>query len=208
VDDTLLFGRGKLLPKRVKPRQGIARIFFGKVGRSLPCGQPTACHDFWLAQQGAHLANHCAFDLGGGNATQNVVPAGGFLLQHALRDVVAIPHLLKGEITEEVGSGVDSWSVRQPLGVVAGITPFNFPVMVPLWMIPVALTCGNCFILKPSERDPSAAVFMAELLKQAGLPDGVFGVVHGDKVAVDAILHHPDIAAVTDAAMQRSPAEP
>jgi malonate-semialdehyde dehydrogenase (acetylating)/methylmalonate-semialdehyde dehydrogenase len=108
-----------------------------------------------------------------------------------------IPHLLKGEMTEEVGGGVDSWSVRQPLGVVAGITPFNFPVMVPLWMIPVALACGNCFILKPSERDPSAAVLMAELLKQAGLPDGVFGVVHGDKVAVDAILHHPDIAAIS-----------
>ena len=108
-----------------------------------------------------------------------------------------IPQLLKGEFTEEVGTGIDSWSVRQPLGVVAGITPFNFPVMVPLWMIPVALACGNCFVLKPSERDPSAAVRIAELLKEAGLPDGVFTVIHGDKEAVDAILENPDIKAVS-----------
>jgi malonate-semialdehyde dehydrogenase (acetylating) / methylmalonate-semialdehyde dehydrogenase len=108
-----------------------------------------------------------------------------------------IPQLLKGEFTEEVGAGIDSWSVRQPLGVVAGITPFNFPVMVPLWMIPVALACGNCFILKPSERDPSAAVRIAELLKEAGLPDGVFTVIHGDKEAVDAILESPDVQAVS-----------
>ena len=108
-----------------------------------------------------------------------------------------IPQLLKGEFTEEVGAGIDSWSVRQPLGVVAGITPFNFPVMVPLWMLPVALACGNCFILKPSERDPSAAVRIAELLKEAGLPDGVFTVIHGDKEAVDAILENPDIKAVS-----------
>jgi malonate-semialdehyde dehydrogenase (acetylating)/methylmalonate-semialdehyde dehydrogenase len=107
------------------------------------------------------------------------------------------PHLLKGEVTENVGTRVDSHSLRQPLGVVAGITPFNFPVMVPMWMFPVALACGNCFILKPSERDPSASVILAELLKEAGLPDGVFSVVHGDKGAVDAILHHPDIAAVS-----------
>jgi malonate-semialdehyde dehydrogenase (acetylating)/methylmalonate-semialdehyde dehydrogenase len=108
-----------------------------------------------------------------------------------------IPHLLKGEFSSQVGSGVDSWSLRQPLGVVAGITPFNFPAMVPMWMFPVALACGNCFILKPSERDPSAGVRIAELLKQAGLPDGVFSVVHGDKQAVDGILDHPGIAAVS-----------
>jgi malonate-semialdehyde dehydrogenase (acetylating)/methylmalonate-semialdehyde dehydrogenase len=109
----------------------------------------------------------------------------------------AAPQLLKGDVTENVGTRVDSHSLRQPLGVVAGITPFNFPVMVPMWMFPVALACGNCFILKPSERDPSASVILAELLKEAGLPDGVFSVVHGDKTAVDAILHHPDIAAVS-----------
>jgi len=107
------------------------------------------------------------------------------------------PHLLKGEISENVSNRVDSYSVRQPLGVVAGITPFNFPAMVPLWMFPVALACGNCFILKPSERDPSASLLLADWLKEAGLPDGVFNVVHGDKDAVDAILNHPDIAAVS-----------
>ena len=108
-----------------------------------------------------------------------------------------IPQLLKGEYSEQVGRGIDNWSVRQPLGVVAGITPFNFPVMVPMWMFPVALACGNCFILKPSERDPSAGMRIAALLKEAGLPDGVFNVVNGDKAAVDAILHHPGIAAVS-----------
>ncbi|WP_374447054.1 CoA-acylating methylmalonate-semialdehyde dehydrogenase [Stella sp.] len=108
-----------------------------------------------------------------------------------------IPQLLKGEFTENVGTEIDSWSLRQPLGVVAGITPFNFPAMVPMWMFPVALACGNCFILKPSERDPSASLLMAQWLKEAGLPDGVFTVVHGDKVAVDAILEHPGIAAVS-----------
>jgi malonate-semialdehyde dehydrogenase (acetylating)/methylmalonate-semialdehyde dehydrogenase len=108
-----------------------------------------------------------------------------------------IPHLLKGEFSEQVGSGIDSWSMRQPLGVVAGITPFNFPAMVPMWMFPIALACGNCFILKPSERDPSASILIAELLKEAGLPDGVFNVVHGDKEAVDGILEHPGIAAVS-----------
>ena len=108
-----------------------------------------------------------------------------------------IPQLLKGEFTEQVGSGIDSHSLRQPLGVVAGITPFNFPAMVPLWMIPVALACGNTFILKPSERDPSAAMFLAELLKQAGLPDGVFNVLHGDKQAVDGLLTHPDVQAIS-----------
>jgi malonate-semialdehyde dehydrogenase (acetylating)/methylmalonate-semialdehyde dehydrogenase len=108
-----------------------------------------------------------------------------------------IPHLLKGEFSEQVGPGIDTWSMRQPLGVVAGITPFNFPAMVPMWMFPVALACGNCFILKPSERDPSCSILIAELLKQAGLPDGVFNVVHGDKEAVDNILEHSGIAAVS-----------
>jgi malonate-semialdehyde dehydrogenase (acetylating)/methylmalonate-semialdehyde dehydrogenase len=109
----------------------------------------------------------------------------------------AIPQLLKGEFTEQVGTGIDSWSMRQPLGVVAGITPFNFPAMVPLWMFPLALACGNTFILKPSERDPSASILLAEMLKAAGLPDGVFNVVHGDKTSVDAILAHPAIQAVS-----------
>ena len=108
-----------------------------------------------------------------------------------------IPHLLKGEFTEEVGGGIDSWSTRQPLGVCAGITPFNFPAMVPMWMFPVAIACGNTFVLKPSERDPSCAVRLAELLKEAGLPDGVFNVVHGGKEAVDALLAHEDVAAVS-----------
>ncbi|TDR89210.1 CoA-acylating methylmalonate-semialdehyde dehydrogenase [Enterovirga rhinocerotis] len=108
-----------------------------------------------------------------------------------------IPQLLKGEITENVGTRVDSHSLRQPLGVVAGITPFNFPAMVPMWMFPVAIACGNCFILKPSERDPSASLLMAEWLIEAGLPAGVFNVVHGDKEAVDALLHHPDVQAVS-----------
>jgi malonate-semialdehyde dehydrogenase (acetylating) / methylmalonate-semialdehyde dehydrogenase len=108
-----------------------------------------------------------------------------------------IPQLLKGEFSEQVGPNIDSWSMRQPLGVVAGITPFNFPAMVPMWMFPVAIACGNCFILKPSERDPGASILIAELLKKAGLPDGVFNVVHGDKEAVDLILEHPTIKAVS-----------
>jgi malonate-semialdehyde dehydrogenase (acetylating) / methylmalonate-semialdehyde dehydrogenase len=108
-----------------------------------------------------------------------------------------IPQLLKGEFSEQVGPNIDSWSMRQPLGVVAGITPFNFPAMVPMWMFPVAIACGNCFILKPSERDPGASILIAELLKKAGLPDGVFNVVHGDKEAVDLILEHPAIKAVS-----------
>jgi len=108
-----------------------------------------------------------------------------------------IPQLLKGDFTDQVSTGIDNWTMRQPLGVVAGITPFNFPCMVPCWMFPVALACGNAFVLKPSERDPSAAIFMAQLLKQAGLPDGVFNVVQGDKVAVDALLAHPDVKAVS-----------
>ncbi len=108
-----------------------------------------------------------------------------------------IPQLSKGEFSENVSSDVDSYSIRQPVGVVAGITPFNFPAMVPMWMYPIAIACGNTFVLKPSERDPSAANFCAQLLHDAGLPDGVFNVVHGDKVAVDRILRHPDIAAVS-----------
>jgi malonate-semialdehyde dehydrogenase (acetylating)/methylmalonate-semialdehyde dehydrogenase len=108
-----------------------------------------------------------------------------------------IPNLLKGGYSEQASTGVDVYSIRQPLGVVAGITPFNFPAMVPMWMFANAIACGNTFVLKPSEKDPSASLFIGELLKQAGLPDGVFNVVHGDKVAVDRILEHPDIAAVS-----------
>ncbi len=108
-----------------------------------------------------------------------------------------IPQLLKGEHSENVGTQVDTHTLRQPVGVCAGITPFNFPVMVPLWMFPMAIACGNCFVLKPSEKVPSASVLMARLFKEAGLPDGVLNVVHGDKAAVDAILHHPGIHAVS-----------
>jgi malonate-semialdehyde dehydrogenase (acetylating)/methylmalonate-semialdehyde dehydrogenase len=107
------------------------------------------------------------------------------------------PTLIKGEFTEQASTGVDVYSIRQPVGVVAGITPFNFPAMVPMWMWAPAIACGNCFILKPSEKDPSASLLTAELLKEAGLPDGVFNVVQGDKVAVDAILEHPEIGAVS-----------
>jgi len=108
-----------------------------------------------------------------------------------------IPHLLKGEYSENVSTNVNSYSIRQPVGVVAGITPFNFPIMVPMWMVPIAIACGNTFVLKPSEKDPSTSVFVGELFREAGLPDGVFNVVHGDKVAVDALLTHPKVAAVS-----------
>jgi malonate-semialdehyde dehydrogenase (acetylating)/methylmalonate-semialdehyde dehydrogenase len=108
-----------------------------------------------------------------------------------------IPQLLKGDYTEQVSTGIDNWTLRQPLGVVAGITPFNFPVMVPMWMFPVAIAAGNTFILKPSPIDPSPSLRIAELLKQAGLPDGVFNVVQGDKEAVDALLEHPDVKAIS-----------
>lgn len=108
-----------------------------------------------------------------------------------------IPHLLKGEYSEQVSTGIDQYSLRQPLGVVAGITPFNFPAMVPMWMFPIALACGNAFVLKPSERDPSPALLLARLLQEAGLPDGLFNVVNGDAAAVDALLTHPDVAAVS-----------
>ncbi len=108
-----------------------------------------------------------------------------------------IPHLLKGEYSAQVASAVDSYSLRQPVGVVAGITPFNFPAMVPMWMFPMALACGNTFILKPSERDPGAPLYLAQLLGEAGLPEGCLNVVNGDKEAVDSILDHSDIAAVS-----------
>lgn len=108
-----------------------------------------------------------------------------------------IPQLLKGQYSDQIGGGIDNWSMRQPLGVVAGITPFNFPMMVPCWMFPVALACGNTFVLKPSERDPSVSLRLAELLKEAGLPDGVFNVVQGDKIAVDALIAHPDVEALS-----------
>ena len=108
-----------------------------------------------------------------------------------------IAHLLKGDYTDQIGGGIDNWTMRQPLGVVAGITPFNFPMMVPCWMFPVALACGNTFVLKPSERDPSCANRVAELLKEAGLPDGAFNVVHGDKAAVDALIAHPKVEALS-----------
>jgi malonate-semialdehyde dehydrogenase (acetylating)/methylmalonate-semialdehyde dehydrogenase len=108
-----------------------------------------------------------------------------------------IPQLLKGDFTDQVSTGLDNWTMRQPLGVVAGITPFNFPCMVPSWMFPVAIACGNTFVLKPSERNPSASLFMAELLRKAGLPAGVFNVVQGDKVAVDALLEHAEVKALS-----------
>ncbi|GAA4338065.1 CoA-acylating methylmalonate-semialdehyde dehydrogenase [Variovorax defluvii] len=108
-----------------------------------------------------------------------------------------IPQLLKGDYTDQVSTGIDNWTMRQPLGVVAGITPFNFPVMVPMWMFPVAIAAGNCFVLKPSPIDPSPSLRMAELLKEAGLPDGVFNVVQGDKESVDALLEHPDVKAIS-----------
>ncbi len=108
-----------------------------------------------------------------------------------------IPHLLRGEYTDQISTGMDAWSMRQPLGVCAGVTPFNFPVMVPMWMFPLAIACGNTFVLKPSERDPGPSLLLAELLSEAGLPDGVFNVVQGDKLAVDSLLHHPDVAALS-----------
>src|SRR5690606_37876880 len=108
-----------------------------------------------------------------------------------------IPHLAKGEYSENVSTGVDVYSVRQPLGVVGIISPFNFPAMVPLWFFPLAIATGNAVVLKPSEKDPSAAIWMAQALKEAGLPDGVFNVVHGDKEAVDTLLTHPDVAAIS-----------
>lgn len=115
------------------------------------------------------------------------------VIEHAC----GIPTLLQGRFNEQASTGVDVYSIRQPLGVVAGITPFNFPAMVPMWMWAPALACGNTFVLKPSEKDPSASLYVAELLQEVGVPDGVFNVVQGDKVAVDAILEHPDVSAVS-----------
>jgi malonate-semialdehyde dehydrogenase (acetylating)/methylmalonate-semialdehyde dehydrogenase len=129
-----------------------------------------------------------------------VVPDAAGEVQRGLEVVEVasgIPHLLKGDFSENVSTEVDCYSIRQPLGVAAGITPFNFPIMVPAWMHPIAIACGNAFVLKPSERDPSVSTRVAELYKEAGLPDGIFNVVHGDKVAVDAILDHPGISAVS-----------
>jgi malonate-semialdehyde dehydrogenase (acetylating)/methylmalonate-semialdehyde dehydrogenase len=124
---------------------------------------------------------------------QGEVTRGLEVIEHAC----GLPTLLKGGFSEQASTGIDVYSIRQPLGIVAGITPFNFPAMVPMWMWAPALACGNCFILKPSEKDPSASLLTAELLKQAGLPDGVFNVLQGDKVAVDGLLEHPDVAAVS-----------
>ena len=129
-----------------------------------------------------------------------VVPDAAGEIQRGMEVVevaTGIPHLLKGDFSENVSTEVDLYSIRQPIGVAAGITPFNFPIMVPMWMHPIAIACGNAFILKPSERDPSASLLVAELYAEAGLPDGIFNVVHGDKVAVDAILDHPGIASVS-----------
>ena len=126
-----------------------------------------------------------------------VIPDAAGSLQRGIEVVefaCGIPHLLKGEFSEQVGTGVDCYSVRQPIGVCAGVTPFNFPAMVPMWMFPIAIVSGNCFILKPSEKDPSCSVKLAELFSEAGFPDGVMNVVHGDKEMVNAILEHPDIA--------------
>ncbi len=117
--------------------------------------------------------------------------------QEVVEFACGIPHLLKGGYSESVSTDTDVHSVRQPLGVVAGITPFNFPAMVPMWMFPVAIACGNAFVLKPSERDPSASMLLAQLWAEAGLPDGVFTVLHGDKEAVDGLLTHPDVRAVS-----------
>ncbi|HEX7815897.1 CoA-acylating methylmalonate-semialdehyde dehydrogenase, partial [Dyella sp.] len=108
-----------------------------------------------------------------------------------------IPEMLKGEYTEQIANGIDAWTMRQPLGVCAGITPFNFPAMVPMWMFPMAIACGNTFVLKPSERDPSLTLLLAQRLKEAGLPDGVFNVIQGDKTAVDALLDHPRVKAIS-----------
>ena len=108
-----------------------------------------------------------------------------------------IPHLLKGEFSQNVGTGIDSWSIRQPLGVTAGITPFNFPAMVPMWMYPISIACGNTFILKPSEKNPSCSIKLAELFSEAGLPDGVFNILNGDKNVVNMILNTEEIASVS-----------
>ena len=145
--------------------------------------------------------------LGGEEAAEILTREHGKVLSDALGEVTrglevveyccGIPQLIKGEHSEQASTGIDVYSIRQPLGVVAGITPFNFPAMVPMWMWAPAIACGNCFVLKPSEKDPSASLWVAELLREAGVPDGVFNVIMGDRVAVDALLEHPGIAAVS-----------
>jgi hypothetical protein len=122
---------------------------------------------------------------------------GGVAVPGSLGRTAPVYRPATGEHSDAVGGGIDNWNLRQALGVVAGITPFNFPVMVPMWMVPIALACGNTFVLKPSERDPSPALLLAELLAEAGLPAGAFNVVHGDKVAVDALITNLDVAAVS-----------
>ena len=144
---------------------------------------------------------------GAGELAEAITDEHGKVLSDALGEVqrglevvefaCGIPTLLKGDYSDQISTGVDTFSFREPLGVVAGITPFNFPAMVPMWMFPVAIACGNTFVLKPSERDPSASLILARMWQEAGLPDGVFNVVHGDKAAVDALLDSPDVAAVS-----------
>src|SRR3978361_1589742 len=144
---------------------------------------------------------------GAGELADAITDEHGKVLSDALGEVqrglevvefaCGIPTLLKGDYSDQISTGVDTFSFREPLGVVAGITPFNFPAMVPMWMFPVAIACGNTFVLKPSERDPSASVLLGQMWAEAGLPPGVFNVLHGDKVAVDGLLDHPDVAAVS-----------
>ena len=160
-----------------------------------------------LAPRGALLPHPPLFDDHREDLARQLTLEHGKVTSDALGEVArgleviefccGIPTLLKGGISEQASTGVDVYSIRQPLGVVAGITPFNFPAMVPMWMWAPALACGNTFVLKPSEKDPSASILTAELLAEAGVPDGVFNVIHGDKVAVDALLEHPDVAAIS-----------
>ena len=180
VDAAVAVGQGGLprvaVDEPVAARRG--HVPHPRAGRRQPQGDRVAAHR--RARQGAlRRAGR------GRRGLENIEFACG------------VPHLLKGGYSEQAATGVDVYSIRQPLGVVAGITPFNFPAMVPMWMFANALACGNTFVLKPSEKDPSASLFIAELLHNAGLPDGCFNVVQGDKVAVDRMLEHPDIAAVS-----------
>jgi len=138
--------------------------------------------------------------VGGGHLHPDLAGRHGGEVQRGLEVIefaCGIPHLLKGDFSEQVSGGVDTHTIRQPLGVVAGITPFNFPAMVPMWMFPMAIACGNTFVLKPSEKDPSPSMLLAELFAEAGLPAGVFNVVHGDRIAVERLLAHPDVAALS-----------
>lgn len=151
-----------------------------------------ACRNFIDLVSNTELVVEIRFQTAG--LGQNSV---GAWVKNALAVTCGVPELLKGEHSKNVGPNIDSWSEFQPLGVVAGITPFNFPAMVPLWMFPMAIACGNCFILKPSERDPSSTLFIAQLLQEAGLPNGVMSVVNGDKEAVDTLLHDHRVQAVS-----------